>query len=412
MRISTSQMYDSAINAMLDQQAKVNKTQLQVSSGERVMVPADDPVASALTLNLNQALDTTQQYQFNANAATARLSLEESTLSSETNQIQRLRELAVQANNATNTSADLRAISTEAKQILKSMLGLANTVDQNNVYLFSGHQGNNKPFSATASGSFSYAGDAGQRQVQIGASRTVADSDPGSAVFMTIRTGNGTFTTRDNPANTGNGIIDPGNVINPTAYVPDTYTITFVTNSAGQLAYNVFGTNGGQIVPPLPQNATTNAPTYVAGASISFKGVQTNIKGVPAVGDSFTLSPSNNQSLFETAQKLINTLDAGVGNNASRARLANGINRGLSDLDQSLGHILNTRARIGARLNAIDSQTNNNSNLIFQVKKTLSSTNDLNYASAISTLDQQLLGLQAAQKAFTRVQGLSLFKYL
>lgn len=412
MRISTSQMQDSAVNAMLDQQAKVSKTQLQISTGKRVLTPADDPVASALTLDLNQALDVTQQYQLNAGAAKARLNLEESTLSAVTTQIQRLRQLAVKANNSTNTNADRRSIAEEAKQILNEMVGLGNTVDNNNVYLFSGHQGNNKPFSATSSGTFTYSGDAGQRLLQVGSSRKVADSDPGSAVFMDIRNGNGTFTTLDNPANTGSGIIDPGNVVNPTAYVPDTYTISFVTNGAGQLAYNVFGANGGQIIPPLPQNATTNAPAYQAGTSINFNGIQTNIKGAPAVGDSFTLSPSSNQSLFDTAQKLVNTLEKGANTDTARAQLANGINRSLSDLDQALNHILVVRAKVGARLNAIDSQSNNNDNLILQVKQTLSTTNDLDYASAVSKLDQQLTGLQAAQKAFTRVQGLSLFSYL
>ncbi len=412
MRISTSQMFETAVNAMLEQQAKVSHTQLQVASGKRVLTPSDDPVASALTLDLNQALETTKQYQLNGDAASARLNLEESTLSSVTNQINRLRELAVKANNATNTDTDRQAISEEAKQILKEMLGLANTVDNNNVYLFAGHQGHNKPFAPTASGTFTYSGDDGQRLVQVGASRQVADSDPGSDVFINIRNGNGTFTTQDNPANTGNGIIDPGNVVDPTSYVPDTYTISFVTNGAGELAYNVFGANGGQIIPPLPQNATTNAPAYQEGASISFNGIQTNIKGTPAVGDSFTISPSTNQSLFDTAQKLINTLDAGTGSDADRARLANGINRALSDLDQSLEHILSVRAKVGARLNAIDSQSNNNDSLILQVQKTLSSTTDLDYASAVSRLQQEVTGLEAAQKAYTRVQGLSLFNYL
>lgn len=412
MRISTSQMQMTAINAILDQQSALSKTQLQVATGKRVVTPSDDPVASAQTLNLNQALSVTQQYQSNADAAKARLSLEEGTLSGVTSQIQRLQQLAVQAGNSTNTNQDLQAISVEVKQVLQGLLGQANTKDNNNVYLFAGYKGQTQPFAPNGSGSFDYLGDDGQRQLQVGPSRTIADADPGNSVFMNIRNGNGTFTTKDNTANTGTGIIDPGSVVDPTAYVPDAYTITFVTNGSGQLAYNVFGANGGQIVPPLPQNATTNAPAYQEGGAISFNGIQTNVKGTPVAGDSFTLSPSANQSLFDTVQNFANALDAGASDNTSRTKLANAINRTLTDLGQSLQNIVGVRADVGARLNAIDSETNNNGNTILQVQQTLSTINDLDYASAVSKLNLQLTGLQAAQQAFTRVQGLSLFNYL
>ena len=50
---------------------------------------------------------------------------------------------------------------------------------------------------------------------------------PGQSVFMNIPAGNGTFTTAVGAANTGSATIDPGSVVNPAAWVPDTYTITF-----------------------------------------------------------------------------------------------------------------------------------------------------------------------------------------
>jgi len=47
-----------------------------------------------------------------------------------------------------------------------------------------------------------------------------------------------------------------------------------------------------------------------------------------------------------------------------------------------------------------------------QLKTTLSTTQDLDYAEAISRLELEQVGLQAAQQSFTRIQGLSLFNYL
>ena len=110
MRISTSQMQFSAVNALLDQQTKISKTQLQLASGRRILKPSDDPVASANVLGLTQSKEITERYQLNADAARARLSIEESALIGVNNDLIRVRELALQGNNDTLTDADRRAV--------------------------------------------------------------------------------------------------------------------------------------------------------------------------------------------------------------------------------------------------------------------------------------------------------------
>src|SRR3990172_12403672 len=77
MRISSTQMNQQGISAILEQQAQLSKTQLQLSTGRRVVTPADDPAASAQALGLTQAVTGTQQYQTNIDVAQWRLSLEE-----------------------------------------------------------------------------------------------------------------------------------------------------------------------------------------------------------------------------------------------------------------------------------------------------------------------------------------------
>ena len=47
-----------------------------------------------------------------------------------------------------------------------------------------------------------------------------------------------------------------------------------------------------------------------------------------------------------------------------------------------------------------------------QVKEILSGVEDLDYSQAVSDLNLKLTSLQASQKAFTRVQDISLFNYL
>jgi flagellar hook-associated protein 3 FlgL len=63
-------------------------------------------------------------------------------------------------------------------------------------------------------------------------------------------------------------------------------------------------------------------------------------------------------------------------------------------------------------LNAIDSQAELGGNQQLQLKTMISQLQDLDYAEALTRLNQQLTSLSAAQQSYTMTQGLSLFKYL
>ena len=401
MRISTQQLQQQGINSMLEQQSQLGKTQLQVSTGRRILTPADDPAASSQVLGLTQAKEVTGQYQSNADAARARLSLEESALVGVGDILQRVRELAVQANNAPLSNGDRNAIAQEISQRLDGLLGLSNTKDANNEYIFSGYQGLVQPFSPASLGSFNYSGDEGQRYLQIGATRQVAVGDSGTTVFRAIRNGNGIFTTQESVTNAGTGVIDPGTV-NGT-FVPDTYTVTFTQLlPTNPITYTVTGVTSGLV----------GSGTYTNGSSIAFNGVQTSITGTPANGDNFTVTPSANQDIFTTVQNFAQALETAVGSPVSQAHFNNTMNRTLIDLDRSLDNIVDVRTRVGSRLNAIDSQKDLNDSFKLQLQETLSNLQDLDYAEAVSRLNLQITGLQAAQQSFIKIQGLSLFNFL
>ncbi|MFA7594318.1 MAG: hypothetical protein WCY26_11300, partial [Thiohalobacteraceae bacterium] len=66
MRIATTQIFQGGLDAMLDQQTQLYKTQLQLSSGKRFNSPAEDPTAAAQVLGLSESIAITAQYQTNA----------------------------------------------------------------------------------------------------------------------------------------------------------------------------------------------------------------------------------------------------------------------------------------------------------------------------------------------------------
>lgn len=209
-----------------------SKTQLQLSTGKRILSPSDDPSATAALVGLNQTLATVAQFQKNSEYATARLNQEESTLVSVDSVLQRIRELTLQGNNASQTRETRTSIANEMDLLIEELAGLANAKDSSNSYLYAGYQDKTQPFTQNPDGSYAYLGDEGQRFVQIADNRQIATSDSGYAVFMDILTGNGTFSVNDNSANLGTGVIDPGGLTDPQAYDGDSYTILFPVETA------------------------------------------------------------------------------------------------------------------------------------------------------------------------------------
>jgi flagellar hook-associated protein 3 FlgL len=88
------------------------------------------------------------------------------------------------------------------------------------------------------------------------------------------------------------------------------------------------------------------------------------------------------------------------------------INEALADLDSTLERVGEAEARVGARLRALDDQTNQNESYLLSMQTTLSEVKDLDYAEAISRFEMDSAILQASQQSFSKVQQLSLFNYL
>ena len=311
--------------------------------------------------------------------------------------LQRARELSLQANNASQTDETRAFMAAEVREMMDQLLQIANTQDAAGQYLFAGYQSKTEPFVRDAAG-FQYRGDQGQRLVQIGAGRQVADGDPGSEVFNAIRVGNGVFSTSASAANSGTGIIGTGSVVNPVLVVPDTYTVNFITATDYEVR------DSGAVL--------VASGTYVDGGAISFNGIQFDISGQPAVGDSFTVTPSINQDIFTNLDNLASALESATLNDTGRARLSNDLNGALANLDQAIGQVLETRTRVGTRLSTIETQRDLNEGVELQLAQTVSAIQDLDYAEALTTLNQQVAILEAAQQSFIRVQGLSLFNSL
>ncbi len=403
MRVSTASFTQRGLTSMLEQQKRLADIQEQISSGKRLLTPSDDPSGAAHILRLEQSLSVTNQFQRNADNALNRLTLAESTLDSVQNSLIRIRELAIQGGNPTVGNTDRLAIAQEVRERLNELMSLANTKDANGEYLFSGYQVTTKPFTQAANGTFTYSGDQGQRALQISSGRQIKDSDSGNSTFVNIKNGNGTFQTSANGANTGSGVFDVGQVVDPTSYVSDTYTIT-IAGTPGNLTYGVSGATSGVVI--------AAGTAFTDGGTIQFNGIQTGITGEPKAGDVFTISPSTTQDMFTSVQKMIAALETTTVNSAGQSNILNKLNPALTEIDLAFDNVTRIRTSIGARLKTIDDQIDVNESFKIEMASTLSKVRDLDFAEAAVQLQSRLIGLQAAQAAYTRIQSLSLFNSL
>lgn len=395
MRISTSWMQQSSVNNMLDRQGDIADTQNQLNTGKRINQPSDDPVGAARALELSHMTADSAQYQRNITAANARLGIEDQTLSSSADVLNRVRTLVLQGSTGSQSDQTRSDIATELTQLRQQLLGLANSKDGQGDYLFAGSQTGTEPFS-WQNGTVSYQGDDGQRMVAAGPGMQVATGDSGSAVFMRVPTGNGSFTVQAAGSNTGTALAGSSSVTDRTAWDGGSYTIAFTAANAYTVRDASGATLGGG-----SYNATT-------GGSIAFRGVQVAVSGTPAAGDNFAIAPSGQQDIFTTMTNIIGALRTPGGGTG----MQNTLNSQFTNLDQSIDTITRARAGIGARMNALDQQSSLNSDLSLQYKTALSDVQDLDYYDAISRLSLQSTTLQSAQMTFSKVQQSSLFSYL
>ena len=400
MRISSASVFDTNVNMLNQQQSTLLHTNQQVSTGRRMLTPADDPASSANVLQVAQADGSNTQFTTNRNAAKSSIGLTEAILQSVTTVIHDAKEMAVEAGNGALSPDDKKSVATALQGRLDELVALSNSTDGTGNYLFSGYQGKTLPFINTAAG-VQYMGDDGQRKVQVSSSRQMPISDSGADIFMRVRSGNGKFVAEGSPGNTGSAAVGEGSITNPLKFTGNGYKLSFTSPTT----YDVTDTHGGIVA---------QAAQYADGQAIILPGMEVSMMGTPAAGDSFTVSMSANEGLFKTFSDLIAALQVSnpAGQAATSGQLTSSLNKAMSGLDQGLDRVLTVRAALGARMNELDSLEATGEDLGLQFKQTLSTLQDLDYNKAISDLNRQTTSLTAAQKSFKQVAELSMFNYM
>jgi flagellar hook-associated protein 3 FlgL len=360
-------------------------------------------VAAARALGVSQSMAESAQYATSRSRAMLSLSQEETALKSATSIMQNMKTLAVQAGNGTLSDADRASLATTLQGNLDQLVNVANADDGNGQFLFAGFKSASQPFVAGAGGGIQYMGDQGQRLMQIDVSRQMSTTDDGRSVFQSVQGGAG-YVSSAGAGNTGSGVFGAVGVTDASAA---NYGKDFVISFSGG-NYTV----ATQDTPPV---VAASGP-YVAGAAISFGGLQITMSGAPADGDTVQVAPARNAGtdVFAAIGELVTALRQPLAGNgdAAKADLLNALSTFNVKITHAHDNVLTVMSSVGSRMNELDALDTSGASRGLIDKAYLSELVDLDPASAISEYLQRETSLQATQQTFARLHSIALFNYL
>src|SRR5690606_20325516 len=138
MRISNAQITAMMHGSMNLSSEKLGKLMQQMASGQRMLLPSDDPISAVRVLRIQREEATLTQYRTNIANVSGNLSKQEANLTATSDTMLNVRDLLLWAANGSNTAEDLSAMAGELSSLEATILSFANVRDEEGRYLFSG----------------------------------------------------------------------------------------------------------------------------------------------------------------------------------------------------------------------------------------------------------------------------------
>lgn len=125
--VSTATSNAIATTALMNNQARMDELQNQITTGSRINKPSDDPGGMVVSLSSQSSLARLSQYSANITDGLGALAQSTASLASIGDQLTQVRSLVLQAVNGTPTPATLGAISSQIQGIRANVLASMNS---------------------------------------------------------------------------------------------------------------------------------------------------------------------------------------------------------------------------------------------------------------------------------------------
>ena len=400
MKVSTQQFYDKSLNNLQKAQSEAAKSNEQLSTGKALVRPSDDTLKLRSVANIDRAISAVENHNSNVDSLLNRFSLEESIVLSATDVTARLKELAIQASNATYSYADRKIMATEATSLRNHLFALANSKDTNGGAMFGGSRTVSDPFIELADGRVSYVGDDQVLKVEVGEDRLLAKNRPGSQVFVgVIRT--------DYAGDEENvGFFD----------VIDDFVDSLKNPRKTEITVSVDGisdNNGSLIINGVEISQAADRPGVEEIVRlINLEADRTNVVASLEANGELKVENKNgfegDEIVFGDEPGLFLNISGSVGPSEESKLWERSISE-VGSLHDSLSVAI---GRLGSELNSAEYQKDLNLNAEVRLKQLKSTEVDVDFAEVVSRFNAELARLEASQAAFAKLSRLSLFEYL
>ena len=163
MRITSNMTADNSIYNIQKAQTSLGKLQEQLSSGQNINRPSDDPTATNTFLNLRDEINNIDQYSDSITKATTSLNVANNSITGISDIMQQAKDLVATLTDGNNDASTRQSANDQLVMLKKQVIDYANT-QSGDTYVFAGSNNMSAPFNAANN---SYAGNSDQLSVQI-----------------------------------------------------------------------------------------------------------------------------------------------------------------------------------------------------------------------------------------------------
>ncbi len=350
----------------------------RLSSGQRINSAADDAAGLAIRDKMTSQVEGLNQAVRNANDAISFMQSAEGALEETTNILQRMRTLAVQAVNDTNSASDRTNLNDEITKLQDEITRIGNTATFNNKNLIDGSMTLSTFQIGHKSGETITVGLSDMRSSALGTSTTAAVGDTTEVTFA--------------------GTLDSDNNVK----------LTLTDDAGTATVLNVTGnTSGAEVATALAAADQDKYEITSDGGVISIKSVATGTAASGVADGDFTIaiayetSTTDSSAVSTMLNENVATVTAEDGAAAGAAISSISVTSGsaaeaaITALDYALVSVGQERAKLGAFQNRLTHAVNNMTNMSANTAAAKSVIADADYAAESSSLAKNQILQQA-----------------
>ena len=402
-RVATDSMYRNSVYYMQRRNLELEKVNEQYNTGKKYQSAADSPSNFASTMRLEHDIAMYEQYTTNSGYALDNLTLEETSLSTINEVLDRANVLLQSGVNGSYSGTELNSISQELKEIQKQIYDLINTKTATGESIFSGGLSDIDAYIRLDKGTYVCQADCSQRFVQASSSAKIAVSDSAKNFFQHVETarsvdvkGGLTFSYSDYQSFESfynrNYLTDTDP---DTETTKNTYTVTQIGTE-----YAVTDYSGNEV-----------ARSAAGAKNLNFNGLNLNLENVSGSA-TFTLATAENDNVLNTIGKAIAAIDNYNNGAITRSDADNILSQTQVSIRNTQLSVNTTMTSIGARQNTLDNIINANCEISDVKKEAKATISEVDLYEVTTDLTKTQTYLQMAMTSFNYVTGTSLFDYI